>query len=94
MSNIKRVFCSRWYGGSILEADLSQIEVVVQAFLTQDPNMVQDVIKGVDFHVKRLAYVLGEEYDSVWSKCHVLKDPAYVKKRKDIKSFSFQRALI
>lgn len=91
MSNIKKYFVSRWRSkGVLLEADLSQIEIVVQAFLSGDPRMKQDVRDGVDFHCTRLAFKLGEDYESVKAKCAT--DPAYAKMRKDIKGFSFQRA--
>ncbi|MGH9992863.1 MAG: DNA polymerase [Nitrososphaera sp.] len=91
MSDIKRFFRSRWGdGGRLIEADLSQIEVVVQAVLSGDGQMKQDVRDGVDFHCKRLAFKLGEDYDSVAERCKY--DPVYIKMRKDIKVFSFQRA--
>ncbi|MCI0560203.1 MAG: DNA polymerase, partial [Nitrososphaera sp.] len=41
-------------------------------------------------HCKRLAFKLGEDYGTVVQRCKT--DPAYTKQRKDIKTFSFQRA--
>lgn len=91
VSDIKRFFRSRWGAdGLLVEADLSQIEVVVQAFLSGDAQMKADVRAGVDFHCKRLAFRLGEDYEAVVEKCRY--DTSYIKMRKDTKAFSFQRA--
>lgn len=92
-SPVKEYFDSR-YGvdGYIVQADYSQLEVIWQAFLTQDRNMMNDIKNGVDFHCKRLALKLGESYESVFHKCKVLDDDEYNAMRKDIKTFSFQRS--
>lgn len=92
MSRIKQAFVSRFPGGSIVEADLSQIEIVVLAWLSQDPQMLEDVRNGIDFHCKRLAYVLNEDYETVLHKAKVIKESYYVQKRTNIKEFSFQRS--
>lgn len=95
MSTIKKCFTSRFGNdGVIVECDYGQIEVVVLAYLTQDPQMIQDIFDGVDFHCKRLSFKLKEDYDEVVKKC---KDETndyykeYSKKRKHIKVFSFQK---
>jgi DNA polymerase I-like protein with 3'-5' exonuclease and polymerase domains len=91
MSNIKKCFVSRFGDeGRLVEVDYSQIEVVVQAFLSGDTQMREDIVNGVDFHCKRLAYKLKEDYDEVVSKCAT--DSKYKKMRKDIKVFSFRKA--
>ena len=93
MSKIKTCFTSRFGDdGVIMEGDWSQLEVVGQAFLSGDEQMKQDIRNGIDFHCKRLAYKLKEDYEDVWQKCHVSGSPKYIKMRKDIKTFSFQRA--
>lgn len=96
MSTIKRCFTSRFGDdGVIVEADYSQIEVVVQALLSGDLQMKQDVLDGIDFHCKRLAFKLNEDYNEVYTKCHDDTHPEhkkYKKMRKDIKIFSFQKA--
>jgi DNA polymerase I-like protein with 3'-5' exonuclease and polymerase domains len=96
MSTIKRCFTSRFgKDGVIVEADYSQIEVVVQAFLSGDEQMKQDILDGIDFHCKRLSFKLKEDYEDVVKKC---KDEtnadygSYNKMRKHIKVFSFQKA--
>ena len=74
------------------EIDYSQLEVVVQGVLSQDPNLCQDLRNRVDFHCKRLAAKLGEDYQHVWDMCHKVEDPIYKKGRTGAKIFSFQRA--
>jgi hypothetical protein len=69
-----------------------QLEVVGQAFLSGDEQMKQDIRDGVDFHCSRLAAKLGEKYEKVYKACHIHNIPKYIKMRKDIKTFSFQRA--
>lgn len=92
-SNVREMFCSRFGDdGVVAEIDYSQLEVVVQAFLTKDKNMIRDVNDKVDFHCKRLAYKLHEPYEDVLYKAKVEKDPWYDLQRTLAKGFSFQRA--
>ena len=93
-SNVKKMFRSRFSneGGKMAEIDYSQLEVVVQGVLSQDPNLCKDLNDRVDFHCKRLAAKLGEDYQHVWDMCHKVEDPIYKKGRTGAKIFSFQRA--
>ncbi len=92
-SNVKKMFRSRFgETGRMAEIDYSQLEVVVQGVLTQDPNLCQDLRDRVDFHCKRLSAKLGEDYQHVWDMCHKVEDPTYKKGRTGAKIFSFQRA--
>tara|TARA_R110002096_G_scaffold110795_4_gene241969 strand:+ start:202 stop:2514 length:2313 start_codon:yes stop_codon:yes gene_type:complete len=92
-SNVKKMFRSRFKsGGKMAEIDYSQLEVVVQGVLSQDPNLCKDLNDKVDFHCKRLAAKLGEDYQHVWDMCHKVEDPTYKKGRTGAKIFSFQRA--
>jgi DNA polymerase I-like protein with 3'-5' exonuclease and polymerase domains len=88
---IRQHFLSRYEGGHLLEVDLSQIEVVVQAFLSQDEHLISDIVAGVDFHSKRAAAAAGVEYDVV-REAYLAEDEYWTKKRKNAKQFSFQRA--
>jgi hypothetical protein len=88
---IRKHFTSRVPGGRLMEADLSQIEVIVQAILSQDKAMLGDLHKGVDFHSKRAALAAGVEYEVVLDAV-ANHDIGWMKKRKDAKIFSFQRA--
>lgn len=92
-SEVREMFVSRFgKDGMVAELDYSQLEVVVQAFLTRDDNLIRDVNAGVDFHCKRLSVKLGEDYDHVLKKCKVDQDPWYDLERTKAKGFSFQRA--
>lgn len=63
MSKVKQVFVSRFRDkGVIAELDYSSLEVVVQAVLTGDKQLIKDLNNGVDFHCKRLAAKLHMDY--------------------------------
>ena len=91
-SEVREMFTSRFADGRVAEIDYGQLEVVVQAILTRDDNLIADVNAGVDFHCKRLAVKLHEDYEDVLRKCKVDKDPWYDLERTKAKGFSFQRA--
>ncbi len=50
--NVKKMFCSRFEGGSIMEADFSQVELRVAAELSGDEAMTQAFMDGEDIHDK------------------------------------------
>ena len=89
---VRKNFKSRKKGGRLMEADLTQIEIVVQGILSGDERMLADLHAGVDFHSKRaaLAWANGD-YDLV-RQAYLDEDIHWSKKRKDAKIFSFQRA--
>lgn len=90
---IKEVFTSRFgEEGYLVQVDYSQLEVVWQAFVSGDENLKQGIRDGVDFHCKRLSKQTGVPYEEVVHKCKVEEDQEWVKKRKEIKTFTFQRA--
>lgn len=92
MSNIKQCFVSRWGDdGYIVEVDYSQLEVMVQAFLSGDENMKKDLRDGVDFHCKRLSYQLGLSYEDVVNK-YKAGDVYITTARSKVKEFSFMLA--
>lgn len=95
-SEIKACFISRFGSdGKMMEADYSQLEVVVQGCLSGDKQLCLDLNNKVDFHCKRLAVKLGEDYNEVKKKS---KDENHVDYefysvlRTNIKTFSFQLA--
>ena len=94
-STVKELFISRFQDGEMGEIDYSQLEVIVQGWLTEDANLRTDIIKGIDFHCKRLSQKLGEDYELVKRKA---KDEehedfiVYSGMRTKVKGFSFQRA--
>lgn len=94
-SDVKKMFISRFKNGTMLEADYSQLEVVVQGLLTNDTNLIRDLIARVDFHCKRVSAWKGCTYDEAKLWCKDEKHPNYpVWKvyRTNAKVFSFQRA--
>lgn len=60
---IRKVFISRFDGGDLLNADFSQLEFRVAAYLAQCPNAIKDILEKIDVH-KQTADALtkaGEE---------------------------------
>lgn len=97
-SNLKRVFVSR-YGenGRMVEADYSQLEVVVQGVITQDKQLCEDLRNRVDFHCKRVAAQpkYNITYEEVLEMSKNEDHPEHLlwkKRRTSAKIFSFQRA--
>tara|TARA_R110000851_G_scaffold57574_7_gene134073 strand:- start:6343 stop:8664 length:2322 start_codon:yes stop_codon:yes gene_type:complete len=92
-SNVKKMFTSRFGAdGKMCEIDYSQLEVVIQGVLSRDQQLMADLNNRIDFHCKRLAKKLGEDYQHVWDMCHVHKNEDYKVGRTNAKVFSFQRA--
>jgi DNA polymerase I-like protein with 3'-5' exonuclease and polymerase domains len=67
------------------------LEIIVQAVLSGDKQLRQDLNEGIDFHVKRLSTVTGKDYRDLKS-LHLSGDPDICAQRTKIKAFSFQRA--
>ena len=92
-STVKKLFISRWGNdGEMAEIDYSQLEVVIQAVLSGDKQMIEDLNNKIDFHCKRLAIKEGKTYEEVIELCKVLKLVEWITKRTGSKVFSFQRA--
>lgn len=94
-SDVKALFISRWADGEMGEIDYSQLEVIVQGWLTGDTNLRADIVRGIDFHCKRLSQKLGIDYSVAVRKAKTETDPDYPEfsvLRTGIKGFSFQRA--
>jgi len=91
-SRVKSVFTSRFGAdGRIVELDYSSLEVVVQAILTGDKQLIRDLLAGVDFHAKRLAMKLGKPYEWVMAELAAGNKDMKLQRTK-IKAFTFQRA--
>lgn len=92
-SEAKKMFISRFGpDGSMIEADYSQLEVVIKGMLSGDENLCQDLRDKLDFHCKRLAKKLGRAYEEIFRLHHEVEDPDIGLQRKKIKPFSFQLA--
>lgn len=95
-SDLKAIFVSRFgANGRMIEADYSQLEVVVQGLLSGDKNLIRDLISKVDFHCKRVALKNSVSYDFALYHCKNEDAPDHAKWKKErtkCKIFSFQRA--
>jgi len=100
-SEVKQMFVSRFGDdGCMIEADYSQLEVVVQGVLSGDAQLCEDLRNMIDFHCKRVAAKFAKsrpevtyEYALDW--CKNEDHPEYASgkvERTKCKIFSFQRA--
>lgn len=58
-SDIKKCYISRYEGGSLVEADFKQLEVVALAELSGDTQLIEDIKKGVDLHTTLFKQTFG-----------------------------------
>ena len=63
--SVKRQFVSRFPGGQILEADMSQIELRVAAWYSGDENMLAALASGSDIHRQMAATMLGKAPEDI-----------------------------
>lgn len=95
-SEVKSIFVSRFgENGEMVEADYSQLEVVVQGLLSMDKNLCKDLIDKIDFHCKRVALKNNISYEDALYWCKDESAPDHKKwksERTKCKIFSFQRA--
>lgn len=94
-SKVKQMFVSRFPDGYMVEADYSQLEVVVQGVLSNDAQLRADLNNRVDFHCKRVALKYGCSYEEAvyWCKDESYQDYLLWKTRRTaMKIFSFQLA--
>lgn len=94
-SEVKKMFISRFLNGVMMESDYSQLEVIIQAMLTGDKQMCEDVRNAVDFHCKRVSAWKKITYEEALYRCKNENFPQYKEwkgYRTDAKVFSFQRA--
>lgn len=79
MPNIKECFTSRYSDGWIIEADFSQLEIIVLAHLCKDEQLIDDIQSGKDMHTVRAAELFDKAEADVSKK-----------ERKIAKALSFQ----
>jgi DNA polymerase-1 len=95
-SEVKKMFVSRFGpDGCVIEADYSQLEVVVQGVLSGDANLCEDLRQKIDFHCKRVSAKHNKSYEECVDWCKNEEHPDYKygkKERTKCKIFSFQRA--
>lgn len=95
-SKVKEMFTSRFGAdGVMVEADYSQLEVVVQGVLSGDVQLCQDLRDKIDFHCKRVSAQFNISYELAVAMCKGEDHPEYKiwqPRRTKAKNFSFQRA--
>lgn len=62
---IRKTVISRFDGGSIMEVDFSGLEFVVAGELSQDPQIISDILDGKDIHRQTGSIVLQKDIASV-----------------------------
>ena len=62
---VRAVVVSRFEGGSILQADYSQLEFRVAAQLCGDDKMIKDILDGVDVHKYTASVIYEKSEDDV-----------------------------
>tara|TARA_R110002020_G_scaffold461981_1_gene681227 strand:- start:2025 stop:2894 length:870 start_codon:yes stop_codon:yes gene_type:complete len=65
MSRIRKCFTSRYEDGFLVEADYSQLEIVVLAYLSDDKNLIDDLQSGRDLHRMRASELYNIEESKV-----------------------------
>lgn len=95
-SEVKKMFVSRFGAdGRMIEADYSQLEVVVQGVLSKDEKLIHDLINRIDFHCKRVSMKYHCTYEEALDWCKnedAVDHDIWKRRRTGCKVFSFQRA--
>lgn len=79
-SRVKAMFVSRFgKDGRMTENDFGALEVVNLAAISNDQNLLGQIIGGTDMHCYRLAAQLDEPYESVLEKCKNKEHPDHVR---------------
>ena len=89
MSEIKKVFRSRFENGWIIESDFSQLEIFALAFLANDTNLKDDLLTGKDLHCVSGSLLTGRTYEE-FHKFYMAGDTKITLERKLAKQLSFQ----
>lgn len=87
-----RVVKGRKVGGKIIQSDFSSLEIYIQAILTGDKQLIDDLRKKIDMHCKRVAATYGITYEEAFDLCKIQELPEWDERRTKAKEFSFQRA--
>jgi DNA polymerase-1 len=62
---VKKMYCSRFDGGSFMEGDQSQIEIRTAAWLSQDKKMLEAIDSGEDIHTAMAGIMLAKDINDV-----------------------------
>lgn len=75
------------------QADYSQLEIWTSAWLSEDEQLTQDLLKGVDLHIVRLGYYNPEyTYEQLLGMCKTNPQGDWPSKRSSAKTVSYQMA--
>lgn len=91
--DVKRMFCSRFEGGAVIECDYTALEVVHLAALSGDKALLAALQAGTDMHTLRLSAKLQRPYEELMAILEDKEHPEYKSikdQRQDIKAPSFQ----
>lgn len=88
----KHVVAGRKVGGKIIQSDFSSLEIYIQAILTGDAQLIDDLRKKLDMHCKRVAATYNISYEEAFDLCKIQEIPEWDERRTKAKEFSFQRA--
>lgn len=88
----KQVVKGRKVGGKIIQSDFSSLEIYIQAILTGDKQLIDDLRKKIDMHCKRVAATYNISYEEAFDLCKIQEIPEWDGRRTKAKEFSFQRA--
>lgn len=95
-SEVKKMFISRFGDdGVMMEVDYKQLEVVGQALLSGDTNLIKDLINNIDMHCRRVSSKFHITYEAALDWCKNEAHPDFKNgkaARRGCKEFSFQRA--
>lgn len=72
--------------------DYSQLEIYISGLVSGDRALVNDLLAGIDFHIKRLSYAENLSYDEVFKLCKIDNLPEWDSKRTKTKTVSYQKA--
>ena len=62
---VKKMYTSRFDGGSFMEGDQSQIEIRTAAWLSQDAKMLEAIDSGEDIHTAMASIMLAKDINEV-----------------------------
>ena len=88
-SDIRRVFCSRFDGGSILEVDYSQLHLRIVGNLSMADGFIDAYLNGHDLHSRTAARVICGEEESVFLQRLADEDEEAVEARQTGKRTNF-----
>ena len=88
MSSIKNMFTSRFEGGTVIQFDYSQLEVIGLAWLSGDEQLKSDIRAGLDMHCMSASFAYDHTYEEIYRE-HKAGNGRFTKMRRDAKPLGF-----